>query len=294
MASTRNGGPADGGRADRRYRISAGDPAAEVRRVAAGRIESAVEALEGAARPEPGTVPVAVAVHSSRKDMKKLRSLLRLVRPALGDELFRRENARYRDAARRLSSDRDAEIRFTSAVDLLRRYPERHPEGTERLMAVLESEREGTPGGAGTELLRSVAVAIAAGRPGIADWPLGGLDASTFGRGLRRATSRGRRAMRRVEERPLDPLIHEWRKRVKDLWYMARLLRDRWPATGEPPVGAAGRLAELLGEYQDLTVLRAWLGPAPERPAAHLVDLARLRQDEILGEALPAGRRLYG
>src|SRR2546423_11834020 len=42
--------------------------------------------------------------------MKKLRALLRLARDELGDEVYRRENECFRDAARRLSGFRDADM----------------------------------------------------------------------------------------------------------------------------------------------------------------------------------------
>lgn len=48
------------------------------------------------------------AVHQARKRMKKVRGALRLVRGAVG-KVYRRENAWFRDAARRLSDIRDAE-----------------------------------------------------------------------------------------------------------------------------------------------------------------------------------------
>ena len=39
-------------------------------------------------------------MHEARKDMKKLRALLRLARGELGGQTYERENARFRDAAR--------------------------------------------------------------------------------------------------------------------------------------------------------------------------------------------------
>ncbi len=69
----------------RRYRLHDDeDPAEGIRRVARGRIETAVEQL----RHEAGE-DLATAVHDTRKDMKKLRSLLRLVRDDLGGKRYR-------------------------------------------------------------------------------------------------------------------------------------------------------------------------------------------------------------
>jgi CHAD domain-containing protein len=41
------------------------------------------------------------AVHSARKELKKARATLRLLRDALSDAVYKRENAALRDAARR-------------------------------------------------------------------------------------------------------------------------------------------------------------------------------------------------
>src|ERR671917_266737 len=95
------------------------DPAApvpdEVRRVALGRIDHALDELRGrsdSSREE--------AVHEARKDMKKLRALLRLLRGELGDRVRARENAAFRDAARELAGVRDADVMLETlgALDL--------------------------------------------------------------------------------------------------------------------------------------------------------------------------------
>ena len=59
-------------------------------------------------------------MHEARKDMKKLRALLRLARGELGEEIFGRENACFRDAARELAGTRDADVMLETldALDL--------------------------------------------------------------------------------------------------------------------------------------------------------------------------------
>src|SRR5919108_3500582 len=49
-------------------------------------------------------------VHEARKSLKKIRAVLRLVRPAIGDKTYRQENTCFRDAARPLTEVRDARI----------------------------------------------------------------------------------------------------------------------------------------------------------------------------------------
>jgi hypothetical protein len=49
-------------------------------------------------------------LHFVRVTIKRLRAILRLIRPAIKKRTFERENARLRTAARRLSSARDADV----------------------------------------------------------------------------------------------------------------------------------------------------------------------------------------
>ena len=83
----------------REYRLEA---ASRSRRASpawrAGRIDHAIDELGGAVESNPEE-----AVHSARKDMKKLRALLRLVRGELGASVYRRENACFREAAAALA-----------------------------------------------------------------------------------------------------------------------------------------------------------------------------------------------
>src|ERR687894_2726162 len=100
----------------RSFRLEPGEPIPDgIRRVARGRIDHAVDELRGETDSTRED-----AVHETRKDMKKLRALLRLVRGELGERTFARENACYRDAARELAGVRDPDVMLETlgALDL--------------------------------------------------------------------------------------------------------------------------------------------------------------------------------
>jgi CHAD domain-containing protein len=89
--------------------------------------------------------PVA-AVHAARKAVKRERALLRLSRDAISSSRRREENAALRDAARRLSETRDAEVVVQVLDDLSHRFAGQLPESTftafhERLAARRNSAR---------------------------------------------------------------------------------------------------------------------------------------------------------
>jgi CHAD domain-containing protein len=278
---------------DRGYRLRAEEtPGEGVRRIAHGRVDAALEQLRREVKSD-----VAGAVHDARKDLKKLRSLLRLVRADLGKERYRAERNRYRDAARLLSGPRDAEVKLTTLSGLRDRYPD-ETSATDGLQRSLEDEREQIATGQAADLeqrLEQATEAIAAGAADVDAWELASTDFELFRAGLQRSYARGRDAFWALDADPSDAAVHEWRKRVKDLWYQLRLLRPVWPAGMKGAIGAAGELADLLGEHHDLAVLiddvsaRAPGGAGDDT----LIVLARRRQRELLAAALPLGRRLY-
>ena len=87
-----------------------------------------------------------------------------------------------------------------------------------------------------------------------------------------------------ARRQPSDENLHEWRKRLKDLLYQLRLLQAAWPTVLGAYVQEAHRLADLLGDDHDLTVLISVLrdsaGPATLLPtsADPLIELAAQRR----------------
>ncbi|MGE5636204.1 MAG: CHAD domain-containing protein [Nocardioidaceae bacterium] len=293
---SRHDGAAPGkqsGAQSRKYRLDHGQPiGAEVARMARGRIEHALDELSGASGSSPEE-----AVHEARKDMKKLRALLRLVRPQLGEPLYARENARFRDAARRLSDVRDADVMLAALGSL---------EGVERgaarrLRAALRAHRarlEAESGGGVDASRQQVAAELAEAREAVAGWPLEGEGFAAIEPGLRRVYAQGRNRYRAALRDPSPERLHDWRKRVKDHWYHLTILRDLWPAPMEALAHEAHVLSERLGDDHDLVVLRDW---AHERAGELRLDspesldeaVAR-RRAKLLADAIAIGRRLYG
>ncbi|HEX5711746.1 MAG TPA: CHAD domain-containing protein [Solirubrobacterales bacterium] len=278
----------------RGYRLKTKEsPIDGARRVARGRTEKALERLDGV-----GDDELASAIHGARKDLKKLRALLRLVREELGPELVKAENRRYRDAARLLSSSRDAQVKLETLIAL------RKAAGDELLAAEtalweseLEAERDEAAARLGAESagrIDDARQAIAAGHEQIAEWPLEREDWKLVGPGLRRSYRNGKQEMKQVRKEPSAEAVHAWRKRVKDLWYQLRLIEEAWPAQLKATAGQAHELAELLGNHHDLAVLAEDLGSrwGVSGKASFEAAIER-RQDELLATALALGARLY-
>lgn len=281
----------DGGGISRAYRLKRGEPVAfGLRRVARGRVDHAVELLHD---PDADEVE---AVHGARKDLKKLRSVLRLVRPLIGERIYERENARHREAARLLSGVRDRQALEETIDGLEERYPDEAPRGGWRaLRGALRVEAREVDVAA---LRQEAAKRVEAGRRATETLPLPGKGGEVLAPGLKRSYSRGRRRLEEAAADPSDERLHEWRKRSKDLWYHLRLVRTAWPETLEPLVDEAHELSDLLGDDHDLVVLTARVQECRERLGserhAELERLIRERRMELQGEAFALGERLYG
>jgi CYTH domain-containing protein/CHAD domain-containing protein len=276
------------------YRLKPKEGAADgLRRVARGRAEKAVERLGEGAEDD-----LAESVHGARKDLKKLRAVLRLLREELGHKRYRRENRRYRDAGRLLAASRDAEVKVLTLQALEEQAGAEFPAGpSQAWYEALEADRERVAAehGDGAEAIEQARAAIAEAAGGISAWPIGDDSWRLLEPGVDRSYRDGREALARVRAEGSAENVHELRKRVKDLWYQLRLLHDAWPELLGPSAEQAHALADLLGDHHDLELLtedldaRAGLVGSREDFRA----LIGARQAQLLEQALGLGERLY-
>ena len=280
------------------YRLSfADDVASSVRRCAREQLADAVAQLEGAAR-DPVT-----AVHEARKDLKKTRALVRLVRPALGRRAYRAENDALRDVGLMLSGARDADVRVATARALAEHAAGRLPADVfDALGEALAAEADAGRAGGGTADARFAPAleALRAAELRVEAWTLDEANWETPLAGIVRAYARGRAAFATARATPEPELLHAWRKRAKDLWYHQRLLAPAWPDVLGAQAEAAHALSELLGDDHDLAVLLERLGdeapplaPAADARRPELRELIAHRSEQLRAETVRLGLRVY-
>jgi CHAD domain-containing protein len=277
------------------YRLRDDEPVGPgIRRVLTARVDDAIAQLRGEADNEP-----AEAIHEARKDMKKIRSALRLVRDAIGDDAWRRENDHYRDVARKLSGHRDAEILVEALDGLRERFGPAARERSEALREQLDAEnRTANDDGTIERTMAGAAAELIACRSSLDELELDGDGWDLIAPGLHRSYRRGRKRLRSVEEEASVTNLHELRKRVKDLWYQLRLIRE----ADRPMIGAladhAHDLSDHLGDDHDLALLRkevqgrrdAFATPTDQR---HLLQEIDQRRGELQFAAISLGERIY-
>jgi CHAD domain-containing protein len=279
----------------RRFRLREGERVPSgLRRIACGQLELAIERLEGRTDEQ-----LDAAVHETRKSLKRLRATVRLARDELGDEAYRRENGAFREAGRRLAGARDSRVLLETFDALTDRCLDGVPRRFQRFRRTLVGQH----GAAQRRLRDGAAVAkvrseLGAARARVRDWPLEreGLDA--VAPGFRRIYRRGRRAYRVACAEPSTENLHELRKRAKDLWYAAQVVRPASPKKMSRIARRAHELSNLIGEDHDLAILGQRAGERRDRFAreTHVGELARLtehRRAELRREAMDIGRRLF-
>ena len=228
-------------------------------------------------------------VHEARRRCKKLRGLLRLVRPAFPD--FATENAAIRDAAALLSHLRDAEVQRQTVADLDKWRPH---EALERIM-----DRLATAAGGGdeSEKLAQFRAELRAIRDRAAGWQLTRSGSDALMPGLRKTYRSARRRMARAQRSGLALHFHEWRKANKNHGFHVDLLKRSAPEMLPAELDATDALSTLLGLHHDLAVLRDALDHAPQRfgEAADLAVLAatiEARRLEVEQQSFGLGRQI--
>jgi CHAD domain-containing protein len=239
-------------------------------------------------------------VHQVRKRCKKLRGLARLARSALGDD-YVDTNVHFRDAARRLSSIRDAEAILECLDDLIGHFEDVIDlSAFESIREELACRRDRVATGDIENRLDRFRGEMAQGRDIVDRWRLDEDEEEwpTIAGGLAKTYRRGRDALARAYDSRSPERFHEWRKRVKYHWYHMRILRNVWRRPLDARVDALDRLGDMLGDAHDLFVLGAQVESSARlsetsRDVESLLGLANQRRRILEEKARPLGERLF-
>ena len=275
------------------YRL---DPATRVsdglRRVAFAELDLAHTALGSPSERHSG-------VHSARKCLKRLRSLLLLARPGIPEPVFLNLTDQLAAIARGLAAARDAQA-LMDAVDKLGRETESGPgDGPiQSLRGWLQKRRHV----AEQILEQSVASEAMRGllelRPRFAGLAVYPDDFSPIAEGLRRCYREARLAFRHSLSSDSAEGVHEWRKGVQHHWRQMQFLASCWPSELSARAEASRSLSQVLGDDHDIALLMQIVSTptmtfgTPEEIAAFL-KRCRRRHKALRKEARASAEVLF-
>ncbi|NLS05394.1 CHAD domain-containing protein [Rhizobium sp. P32RR-XVIII] len=246
------------------------------------------------------------AIHDFRKNLKKVRSLYRLVAREVPD-FQKRENARLRDAAKSLSAIRDAAA-LIGTVEYLKEKARsmEEAEALGRTVAILEARRDWmAEAESGLEQkLQETADVLKEARAALDDVSFSGSGKKAIrlvGKGWRRTARKARAAIARCHDEASAEAFHELRKRTQDFRAYHRLLTPLWPAAMKARRADTKELVDILGHVHDLAVLGALVEAEPQLftrddDLSRLLDSIAHRQQEdrrdslVKAEAVFAGK----
>jgi CHAD domain-containing protein len=270
------------------YRLKLDEPVPDgIKRIVREEIEAAAQQLSG-----QGEADRDEAIHEARKSVKKIRGVLRMVRPELG-ETYRIENALFRDIGLQLSHFRDAGAIIETFDALRKRY---RGEMDGRTLArirrrLVARKKQAEQQGNIAETLAAMAAALRQSDARVEAWPLAQDGFAAIAPGLEATFREGQKAMARARKHPLPENFHDWRKRVKAHWYHIRLLESVWSPGIREYEKSLKDLETALGEDHNLVVLDEKVQADPE--IDRLPRLIRRYQKDLRANALALGAHIY-
>ncbi len=232
------------------------------------------------------------AVHSVRKEIKKLRAIFRLIRGEINPDDYRQAAKALRRAANWLAATRDARVRLQAFEQLAGpAAAERFPVLTKALQKDCRRESRRFRDDDSVELagwqLRKTGRRLANLKFTTSGW-------AAIEPGLRQSYLRGRQTGSMAARKPSPENLHEWRKQVKTFWHQLQIVCPKWPDTARSLTRQLDELADLLGEEHDLFLLKRFVAIHSDKTeAARLNPLIEARQNKLRLAALKLGARVY-
>ncbi len=241
----------------------------------------------------------AIWVHETRKGLKRLRALLRLLQVSAPTSELAASQQALRDLGRQLSAERirtvlpktlqslaegaDADIRKAIAGALISLEEERN----------LAKAEPAPKHGAGPHVIDSIHAFAEA-----ASSLTAGCTINSVIRAAGKTYVRGRRRLEAAYDQPGPETFHELRKQVQLHWRHCQILSRAWPEEMALRTETARRLSSILGRENDLAEACEWLsnrrgGVLPAKASRALLELAGRERTICRETARPLATRLY-
>ena len=265
----------------------------EVRRIVLRQLDLATSELRSIGDPESDE-----AIHDARRRVKKIRAVIRLVRPVLDKNYRTGVDPSLRRVSRMLAPVADGQGVIDTLNVLARRYRRALPsKAVAALRAdLIKREKRIDADADARHVLQKATRALKAQRDQVKQWKLKAEGFRAIAPGLKESVRRARHAMTMAWMHPTPRHFHSWRRYVKDHWFHVRLLEAHCGNHLIPIQRRLEALDGMLGEYHNLVLLREVLlddtALAP-RDRGHCLRVVARYQRALRQQAQVLGVRTY-
>lgn len=260
----------------------------EIKRILTDLIDESLQYLEDAGQNTDE------CIHEIRKNMKKARATLRLIRPGLPTELYQRFNALFRDIAREFAEARDSRALLNAFYGLMAKNEDSQSlqnantllknNYTNKTSNLIEDQPYKTTK-AQLETARYLAEAI----------EIGVSSKENLLQGLVSNYKKASKAYKKATKATNAHEFHEWRKKQKHLLSQFLLLEDFFSPEIKYYPEYLQYLSELLGKEHDLAVLTLFLqkSPIPKSEFENLKPIIDAEREAIQEQCKETGKTIF-
>ena len=274
------------------FRLKSGQSVSnEVRRIVLRQLDLAASELVSVGDPESDE-----AVHDARRRVKKIRAIIRLIRPVL-DKPFR-SDPDLRRVSKMLAPVADGKGVIDTLNELLQRYRKQLPRKTAAAIRsdLIAREKQIDRKAAQDGVLQEAKRTLRLERKRVKSWKLSEDGFRAIAPGLKDSVRRAREGMVTAWLHPNASNHHTWRRHVKNHWFHVRLLQGRCNGGLQPYQHQLEALDGVLGEYHNLVLLHEVLvsdSTLSRREVARCLRIVERYQRALRRNAQVLGMRIY-
>jgi len=274
------------------FRLKTGEAvSSDIRRIVLQQLDRATSELTSIGDPESDQ-----AIHDARRRVKKIRAIIRLVRPVLNKA--HRADPELRRVSKMLAPVADGQGVIDTLSVLLKRYRRALPRKTAAAIRtdLIDRSRQIDSKASKQGVLEKAQMTLRAERRRVKHWRLRAEGFRALAPGLKDSVRRARFAMMTAWLHPTAQHHHTWRRHVKNHWFHVRLLSGRCGYRLQPYQRQLEALDGILGEYHNLVLLHEVLvsdSTLGQREVARCLRIVQRYQSELRRQAQVLGIRVY-
>ncbi len=274
------------------FRLKSGESVSnDVRRIVLRQLDLAASELVSVGDPESDE-----AVHDARRRVKKIRAIIRLIRPVLDKP--HRSDPNLRRVSKMLAPVADGKGVIDTLNELLHRYRKELPRKTAAAIRsdLIAREKQIDRKAAEDGVLQEAKRTLRHERTRVKRWKLSADGFRAIAPGLKDSVRRARDGMVTAWLHPSAANHHTWRRSVKDHWFHVRLLQGRCDDRLQPYQHQLEALDGILGEYHNLVLLHEVLvsdSTLSRREVARCLRIVERYQRALRRNAQTLGMRIY-